>query len=158
MFTAKPAASTGATATATSSAGSRRVLRENAGEHVQGRAGPELRHHVPTPVNGEELEIVREVHHVHKLDAPSGTAITLKQAAMTGGLSKGTPIRSERQGEVVGLHALAWESAHDSFVLQHEAKSRAGFAEGAVLALRWTWRQHQLGQHGLYTMNDLFTP
>ena len=101
---------------------------------------------------------IREVHHVHKLDAPSGTALTLKRHAVEGGLPEDTPIESIREGDVVGLHALAWESAHDSFVLQHEAKSRAGFAEGAVLALRWTWRQHQLGQHGLYTMNDLFTP
>ena len=101
---------------------------------------------------------IREVHHVHKLDAPSGTAITLKQAAMTGGLSKETPIRSERQGEVVGLHALAWDSVHDSVVLQHEAKNRGGFAEGAVLALRWIWQQHLQGHHGLFTMTDLFKP
>jgi 4-hydroxy-tetrahydrodipicolinate reductase len=102
--------------------------------------------------------LIREVHHVNKLDAPSGTAITLKQTAMAGGLPEDTPIRSERQGEVVGLHALAWDSVHDSVVLQHEAKNRGGFAEGAVLALRWTWQQHLQGHHGLFTMTDLFKP
>ena len=99
---------------------------------------------------------IREVHHIHKKDAPSGTAITLAQHARVGGWSETIPIHSEREGEVVGLHALAWDSVHDAVALQHEAKTRAGFAEGAVWALRWTWLQHQTGAFGLYTMTDLF--
>lgn len=100
---------------------------------------------------------VREVHHIHKKDAPSGTALTLKKHVQQGGWSKPLDIESVREGEVVGLHALAWDSAHDSVVLHHEAKSRLGFAEGAVWALRWTWERHREEAFGLYTMTDLFT-
>jgi len=100
---------------------------------------------------------VREVHHVHKKDAPSGTALTLKRHVQQGGWTTPLGIESVRQGEVVGLHALAWDSAHDSVVLHHEAKSRLGFAEGAVWALRWTWARHRKEAFGLYTMTDLFT-
>jgi len=99
---------------------------------------------------------IREVHHVHKKDAPSGTAITLQKHAIQGGWSQDLSIESLREGEVIGLHALAWDSAHDAVVLQHEAKSRLGFAEGAVWALRWTWHRHLERDFGLYTMTDLF--
>ena len=99
---------------------------------------------------------IHEVHHIHKKDAPSGTAITLQQHAKQGGWSAELPIESKREGEVIGLHALAWDSVHDAVVLQHEAKSRLGFAEGAVWALRWTWQRHLERDFGLYTMTDLF--
>lgn len=99
---------------------------------------------------------IHEVHHIHKKDAPSGTAITLHQHAIQGGWSQELPIESQREGEVIGLHALAWDSVHDAVVLQHEAKSRLGFAEGAVWALRWTWQRHLEREFGLYTMTDLF--
>ena len=99
---------------------------------------------------------IREVHHVHKKDAPSGTALTLAARVKQGGWEADLPIESVREGDVVGLHALAWDSAHDAVVLQHEAKSRAGFAEGAVWALRWTWERHAKAGFGLYTMTDLF--
>ena len=99
---------------------------------------------------------IREVHHVHKKDAPSGTALTLAEHVTEGGWTRDLPIESVREGEVVGLHALAWDSAHDAVVLQHEAKSRAGFAEGAVWALCWTWKCHVERGFGLYTMTDLF--
>jgi 4-hydroxy-tetrahydrodipicolinate reductase len=99
---------------------------------------------------------IREVHHVHKKDAPSGTALTLKQCAQLGGWPHPLDIESAREGDVVGLHALAWDSAHDSVVLQHEAKSRLGFAEGAVWALQWTWERQRRAEFGLYTMTDLF--
>ena len=99
---------------------------------------------------------IREVHHVHKKDAPSGTALTLQSHAVAGGWSREMPIECRREGEVIGLHALAWDSVHDAVVLQHEAKSRLGFAEGAVWALRWTWQRHLERDFGLYTMTDLF--
>ena len=99
---------------------------------------------------------IHEVHHIHNKDAPSGTAITLHQHAVQGGWSQALPIESKREGEEVGLHALAWDSVHDAVVLQHEAKSRLGFAEGTVWALRWTWQRHLERDFGLYTMTDLF--
>ena len=101
---------------------------------------------------------IQEVHHVHKVDAPSGTALTLSEWVKRGGWSGDVAIDSVREGDVVGLHALAWDSAHDAFVLQHEAKSRVGFAEGAVWALRWTWERQRREEFGLYTMTDLFQP
>ena len=99
---------------------------------------------------------IREVHHTHKKDAPSGTALTLKSHVKQGGWPDPVAVTSERTGDVVGLHTLAWNSVHDAVVLQHEAKSRQGFAEGAVLALRWTWAKHLANDHGVYTMTDLF--
>jgi 4-hydroxy-tetrahydrodipicolinate reductase len=99
---------------------------------------------------------IHEVHHIHKKDAPSGTALTLKSQLVLGGWSHPVAVSHERTSDVVGLHTLAWNSVHDAVVLQHEAKSRQGFAEGAVLALRWTWSKHLANDHGVYTMTDLF--
>lgn len=99
---------------------------------------------------------IQDVHHVQKKDAPSGTALTLQENVRQAGWTKDLPIESQRMGEVVGLHKLSWESDHDCVALQHEAKSRLGFAQGAVLALRWTWARHQGNLPGVYTMTDLF--
>ena len=106
-------------------------------------------------LDGYEASI-QDVHHVHKKDAPSGTALTLQEHVRQAGWTKDLPIESERVGEVVGLHKLSWESDHDCVALQHEAKSRLGFAQGAVMALRWTWARHQGNLPGVYTMTDLF--
>lgn len=113
---------------------------------------------------------IDEVHHVHKLDAPSGTAITLardidlKSARYTGwellGSSadppaKGTavvPINSERVGEVPGKHSVTWKSAQDRIVITHEAFGRDGFALGAVVAAEWL-----RGRKGLFTMDDVLS-
>lgn len=100
---------------------------------------------------------ITETHHVHKVDAPSGTALTLAQHVSLGNPASAPPIESIRQGDVIGLHALAWESDHDAVVLQHEAKTREGFALGAVTALRFAWAQHVESRAGVYTMNDLFS-
>lgn len=107
-------------------------------------------------LEGYEAQL-QEVHHVQKKDAPSGTALTLQHFARQGGWDREIQIESVREGDVVGLHRLAWESAHDCVALQHEAKSRLGFAQGAVWALRWTAEQHKNKAFGLYTMTDLFS-
>ena len=90
---------------------------------------------------------MREVHHVHKLDHPSGTAITLAEdiIASTGrverwdDLGQGDALRIEsvREGEVPGIHTIRWESDVDEIEITHSAKSRAGFALGAVMAAEW---------------------
>ena len=87
-------------------------------------------------------------------DAPSGT-VTLQQHAMQGRWSQALPIESKREGEVIGLHALAWDSVHDAVVLQHEAKSvwvlpkaPCGHCAGR--------QRHLEHEFGLYTMTDLF--
>ena len=80
---------------------------------------------------------ITEVHHVHKLDAPSGTAKTL-----AGQIMPDVPIESVREGEVPGIHEVRWESEADILTLKHEAKSRKGFAVGAVIAAEWLCGKH----------------
>jgi 4-hydroxy-tetrahydrodipicolinate reductase len=118
---------------------------------------------------------MEETHHIHKLDHPSGTAITLaeglmaeverKRAWVVGTLTQpdGTEvvehepapdelaIDSIRRGEVPGIHQITWDSEADSITITHDAHSRKGFALGAVLAAEFT-ATHQ----GLLGMNDLF--
>lgn len=72
---------------------------------------------------------MEEIHHIHKLDKPSGTAKTLAECIDYQG-----PITSIREGEVPGTHTITWDSNEDSIVLSHIAKGRQGFALGAVVA------------------------
>ena len=77
-----------------------------------------------------------EVHHIHKLDAPSGTAKTLQEAIGDDRL-KIKDIESIREGEVAGIHTVVWDSGIDTISISHSAKSRKGFALGAVIAAEW---------------------
>ncbi len=77
-----------------------------------------------------------EVHHIHKLDAPSGTAKTLQEAIGDNRL-KINDIESIREGEVAGIHTVTWDSEIDTISISHSAKSRKGFALGAVIAAEW---------------------
>ena len=80
---------------------------------------------------------VEETHHVTKLDAPSGTAITLAEAVKaTAGVAE-VPIKAHRIGDAAGLHVVTAKSGADKIVLTHDAISRRGFAEGAVRAAEW---------------------
>ncbi|MDR2823831.1 MAG: 4-hydroxy-tetrahydrodipicolinate reductase [Prevotellaceae bacterium] len=106
--------------------------------------------------------MLEEVHHVHKQDAPSGTAITLAENILQQIDRKKTwvhesaknpdeiAIFSIREGEVSGIHSILYESGVDSIILTHEAKNRDGFALGAVVAAEFT-----LGKKGLFGMNDI---
>ena len=76
---------------------------------------------------------IEEIHHIHKLDAPSGTAKTMAEL-VEAGMKQKPEITSVREGEVAGIHALTLESACDRLTLKHEAFSREGFAKGAVVA------------------------
>lgn len=87
-----------------------------------------------------------EIHHVHKLDAPSGTAVTLAEDI---GMDKGV-IHSVREGEVPGTHIVRYDSLVDSISIIHEAKNREGFALGAVIAA-----EYMQGKKGFYTMSDV---
>lgn len=102
-----------------------------------------------TTRQGYEGRIV-ERHHVHKLDAPSGTAVALRSVVRDAGGAE-LDIKSEREGEVVGYHELVLESANDTITLQHNAKSRRGFAEGAVRAAEWV-----NGRKGFYDFKDVW--
>ena len=77
-----------------------------------------------------------EVHHIHKLDAPSGTAKTLQEAIGDDRL-KINDIESIREGEVAGIHTVLWDSEIDTISISHSAKGRKGFALGAVIAAEW---------------------
>jgi len=93
-----------------------------------------------------------ERHHVHKKDAPSGTAIALQRVIReAGGQSEDLEITSFREGEVVGLHEVVFESPSDRIYLCHDAKSRHGFAEGAVRAAEWL-----SGKKGFYDFKDVW--
>lgn len=116
-----------------------------------------------------------ETHHVHKLDAPSGTAITLAEEIiddldrktswvkgeqhLADGTVEGTndvaadqlAIESIRRDEVPGIHTICYDSDADSIIITHDAHSRKGFALGAVLAAEYT-KEHE----GLLTTKDLF--
>jgi len=108
---------------------------------------------------------ITETHHVHKLDAPSGTAITLandivdRLDRMDGWqLVKGDarpagsaiPITAVREGEVPGIHEVVYDSDMDTITLRHSAKSRRGLALGALLAAEFLQ-----GRKGYFTMHDL---
>lgn len=105
---------------------------------------------------------MNEIHHIHKLDHPSGTAVSLANGIITenSGITGWTEeltddptqlvISHERIGEVPGTHSIRWESDVDSITITHEAKSRLGFALGAVTAAEWV-----ATQHGFLTMDML---
>ncbi len=90
---------------------------------------------------------ITERHHIHKKDAPSGTAAAMQRILQSNEVS----IRSEREGDVTGTHILELSSAGDRIVLTHEALSRRTFAEGAVLAAEWI-----VGKAGCYDFKDVF--
>lgn len=79
---------------------------------------------------------MQEIHHIHKLDKPSGTAKTLAE-----GIGYTGPIESIREGEVPGTHSITWTSDVDRITLTHEAFGRQGFALGAVIAAENLIRQ-----------------
>lgn len=95
---------------------------------------------------------ITEVHHVHKLDAPSGTAKTLQQCIMHNAqcTMEQVPITSIREGEVPGIHTVTWDSEVDTISISHSAKSRKGFAFGAVLAAEWI-----VGKKGYHTFDEV---
>jgi 4-hydroxy-tetrahydrodipicolinate reductase len=79
-----------------------------------------------------------ERHHAEKKDAPSGTAVTIQQIVReSGGGEKELEIVSFREGDAVGMHELVFNSPDDRIYLCHDAKSRRGYAEGAVRAAEW---------------------
>lgn len=109
---------------------------------------------------------VREIHHIHKKDMPSGTAYTLLEGIFDSGpryrhfhLNPGhaavgpdeIPLEAIREGEVKGFHEVSWQSGGERLFIGHEAYDRSIFAEGALLAALWLVRQGP----GTYTMRDV---
>jgi len=111
-------------------------------------------------IPGYDISIT-ETHHIHKLDAPSGTAIKAandivdKMENLSGWtLDQGKPgmlpIHSIREGEVTGTHEVLWQSDADEILLKHAAKNRSGFALGAVMAAEYIQKKK-----GIFTMEDM---
>ncbi len=92
-----------------------------------------------------------EEHHRAKKDAPSGTALSLRDL-MQPYLGKRNPgVASTRAGHIPGNHVVGFDSEADTIILEHRARSRQGFAEGALLAARWI-----VGKEGFYNFRDVF--
>lgn len=94
---------------------------------------------------------ITETHHIHKKDAPSGTAIALQRVVEQASGVR-ADISSLREGDIMGIHTLELSSGGDRMVLSHQVKSRRTFAEGAVLAAEWI-----VGKRGFYDFKDIFS-
>lgn len=105
---------------------------------------------------------IEEIHHIHKLDSPSGTAISLAKDLLkfypakkvwknerTGQVDE-LPVISFRKGEIPGIHTISWTGENDRIEIRHEAFNRNGLATGAVLAAEFL-----AGKKGIFTMQDL---
>jgi len=105
---------------------------------------------------------IEEIHHVKKIDAPSGTAIMLAKGIAqqhpeyngwgfeNDRKDKQIPVRSVREGMIPGTHTIVWDSEIDTISLKHEAKSRKGLALGAVVAAEYIHTRK-----GIFTMDDV---
>lgn len=94
---------------------------------------------------------ISEAHHVHKKDAPSGTAKTLAEIAEKAAGTKVRPIESIREGEIIGDHTVVFESGEDVITVSHHAKSRDIFAKGALVAAKFLGHKDK----GLFSMQDV---
>tara|TARA_R110000850_G_scaffold277086_1_gene422392 strand:+ start:128494 stop:129192 length:699 start_codon:yes stop_codon:yes gene_type:complete len=105
---------------------------------------------------------IEEIHHTQKLDAPSGTAITLAEDIIENSDYKNwklehaneneIPVKAIRKDDVKGTHSITYTSAIDTLSIQHEAHTRDGFALGAILAAEWLQNKK-----GIYTMSDVLS-
>jgi 4-hydroxy-tetrahydrodipicolinate reductase len=111
---------------------------------------------------------IKEIHHIHKQDAPSGTAISLAEQILRKSHynewkladnsdpekdlsgTRTIPIIAEREGEIPGIHDVMYKSEFDQINIRHLASSREGFALGAVIAAEWI-----MGKTGVFNMNDV---
>ncbi len=93
---------------------------------------------------------IEEAHHKRKRDAPSGTAIKLGEIVAQH-LGREVPISSTRAGHIPGTHRIGFDSPADHITLEHVARSREGFAQGALLAAKWI-----VGRKGVYDFSEAF--
>jgi len=96
---------------------------------------------------------ITEAHHQFKKDAPSGTALELKRQVAPLYAGREIPVASIRAGYFPGTHELGFDSEADTVILRHTARSRQGFAEGALYAARWV-----AGKKGLFSFTEILEP
>jgi len=106
--------------------------------------------------------IIKETHHTEKLDSPSGTAIKIAEMILeknpsilkwTHAISEESDnlhIISERKNNIIGMHSVTYTSDEDELTIEHNAKNRNGFAQGAILAAEWL-----IGRKGFFEMKDM---
>jgi 4-hydroxy-tetrahydrodipicolinate reductase len=109
---------------------------------------------------GEAAEIIRrypqygawiyEAHHAAKRDAPSGTALALRDTMTAAGYRRPIDISSTRAGSIPGIHTVGFDAPSDTIEITHTARDRRGFADGALMAARWI-----KGRTGWFTMKDV---
>jgi 4-hydroxy-tetrahydrodipicolinate reductase len=93
---------------------------------------------------------MHEAHHAAKRDAPSGTALMLRDAMVEAGFDRAIDISSTRAGTIPGVHTIGFDGSSDTIELTHTARDRKGFAAGALVAARWI-----AGRSGWYSMLDV---
>ena len=93
---------------------------------------------------------IHEAHHAAKRDAPSGTALMLRDAMTAAGYARAIDVSSTRAGMIPGTHTVGFDASSDTIELVHTARDRRGFASGALLAARWIQ-----GRRGWYSMADV---
>ncbi|HTK25855.1 MAG TPA: dihydrodipicolinate reductase C-terminal domain-containing protein, partial [Pyrinomonadaceae bacterium] len=92
---------------------------------------------------------IEEQHHSRKKDAPSGTALKLKEI-VAGHIAKDISVSSTRAGNIPGTHRVGFDGAADQVLLEHTARSREGFASGAILAAEWI-----VGKRGFFEFTEV---
>jgi 4-hydroxy-tetrahydrodipicolinate reductase len=93
---------------------------------------------------------LHEAHHKFKKDAPSGTALEIKRQVQPAFKDREIPVFCARAGHNPGVHELGFDSEADTVIVRHTARSRQGFAEGALYAARWV-----AGKKGLFNFADI---
>ena len=93
---------------------------------------------------------LHDAHHAAKIDAPSGTALTLESAMREAGYAASIDVSSTRAGHLPGTHTIGFDGPFETITLTHRARDRATFARGALEAARWV-----KGRTGWFTMRDV---
>jgi len=134
------------------------VIKENDGAMVYGAnfsVGVNLFYRIADYASGlfakfPEYEVfIEEQHHSRKKDAPSGTALKLKEI-VAGHIAKDISVSSTRAGNIPGTHRVGFDGAADQVLLEHTARSREGFASGAILAAEWI-----VGKRGFFEFTEV---
>jgi len=92
---------------------------------------------------------IHEAHHIAKKDAPSGTALTLKESMASAGYARPIDVSSTRAGSIPGTHSVGFDGPSETVTLTHTVRDRAVFARGALEVARWL-----VGRRGWFTMDD----
>lgn len=95
---------------------------------------------------------IHEAHHIHKKDAPSGTALTLRAAVEAAGYGRPVDVSSTRAGAIPGTHTVGFDGPAETVTLTHTVRDRAVFARGALDVARWL-----SGRRGWFTIDDFIT-